>query len=140
LVDLSQFGTGNEETFRAALDNETKKLKRAFPRRSRKWGLARKLLNIFLRDCAYTIYLAREYDLHLAEDFFEIPLDSITARGLKRVTAHGNLPRWPGVKHVTPRLSRRFQLAAQQQAQKRGIARLHLDALLWPVLRDDNEV
>jgi hypothetical protein len=135
-VDLSQFGTKKENEFKAALDAATDELRRALPKGAQKWGLARKILNVFLRDCAYTIYLSKAYDLLLAEDFFEIPLDSITARALKRASGHGRLPRWPGVKKVTAELSSAFQNAALSEAKKQRFARLHLDALWWSFSRD----
>ncbi len=135
-VDLKRFGTKKEEAFCTALDISTDELRCALPKGTQKWGLARKVLNIFLRDCAYTIYLSDAYDLLLAEEFFEIPLDSITARELKRACGHGRLPRWPGVKHVTPELSSEFQIAASSEAKKHGIPRLHLDALWWAFSRD----
>ena len=138
-VDLSRFATKKEEDFRGALDAATEELRRALPKGTQKWGLARKVLNIFLRDCAYTIYLSEAYDLLLAEEFFEIPLDSITARELKRASGHGRLPRWPGVKHVTPQLSSEFQVAALSEAKKQGVARLHLDALWWAFSRDEEK-
>jgi len=136
-IDLSRFGTKKEEKFRAALDAATEELRRALPKDTQKWGLARKVLNIFLRDCAYTIYLSEAYDLLLAEEFYEIPLDSITAKVLRRASEHGRLSRWPGVKHVTPELSSEFQLAALAEAKEQGIARLHLDALWWSFSRDE---
>jgi hypothetical protein len=135
-VDLSRFGTKKEEEFIMALDAATEELRCSLPKGAQKWGLARKVLNIFLRDCAYTIYLSEEYDLLLAEEFFEIPLDSITARELKRALGQDRLPRWPGVKHVTPQLSFEFQKAALSEAKKKRIARLHLDALWWSFSRD----
>lgn len=54
LVSLSPFGRSRRPTFRAHLDQETQALLRALPKASRSWGLARKLLNIFLRDSLYT--------------------------------------------------------------------------------------
>jgi|SRR5665213_196841 len=136
-VDLAPFGTKNEKRFKAALDEDTEELRCALPKKAQKWGLARKVLNIFLRDCAYTIYLTQAYHLLLAEEFFEIPLDSITATELKRVSGRGYLPRWPGVKHVTPELNAEFQRAAVGEAKKQGVARLHLDAFWWAYSRDE---
>jgi ribosome-associated translation inhibitor RaiA len=44
-MKLSPFGTMREEDFKAALDEATEKLRRALPKKTQKWGLARKLLN-----------------------------------------------------------------------------------------------
>ena len=56
------------------------------------------LLNIFMRDCLYTAYLTCPYDLHYAEEYFEVPLDSISAKSLRKGAGRGVLPRWPGVR------------------------------------------
>ena len=104
---------------------------------ARHWGLARKVLNIFLRDCLYTTYLDEAFHLRRSEALFEIPLDSLTATNLKRGTGRGALPPWPGVKHLSKPDSVRFQQATEEEARKRGIARVHLDAVWWSQSRDD---
>ncbi len=134
---LSKFGTKSGTVFRSALDAATEDLRLSLPWGTQKWGLARKVMNIFLRDCTYTSYLADAYHLLRAEEFYEIPLDSITVSALKKTGVHGQLPRWPGVKHMTPDLSAEFQLAALAEATNYGIARLHLDALWWSSSRDE---
>jgi hypothetical protein len=96
------------------------------------------MLNIFLRDCLYTTYLDTAFGLRKNEANFELPLDSITVLHLKRAAGHGKLPAWPGVKHLTEPLSARFQEAAAAEAARRGIPRIHLDAIWWSVSRDDD--
>src|SRR6478609_8559801 len=76
-LPLQLFGTRIESEFRSQLDAATHDLVQALPRKGRRWGRARKGLNIFLRDCLYTTYLRDQYTLGLAENFFEVPLDSI---------------------------------------------------------------
>jgi hypothetical protein len=126
--------------FETALDRSTELLCSALPIKARRWGVARKVLNVFLRDCLYTSYLDAAFGLSEAEQFFELPLDSITVRELKRAAGRGLLPAWPGVKHLSPALNRRFQKAATSEASKRGVARVHLDALWWSVSRDVESV
>jgi len=128
-LDLSDFGTSDSEQFEAALDQATEGLKRSFPSGARHWGLARKGLNIFLRECLYTVYLRDRYNLGAAEAFFEIPLDSLTGTALRR--ADSRLPRWRTVQGLQPTDSEAFQTAARRLGRKRGIARVHLDALWW---------
>jgi hypothetical protein len=135
-LDLKLFSTGRATVFRSALDRTTKRLVQALPSKARSWGLARKVLNIFLRDALYTAYLRDSYELGSAEAYYELPLDSVTATELKRTAGRGVLPPWPGVKHVTPALSDAYQKAAQRIAQRRGIHRVHLDAYWWSVSRD----
>ena len=134
-VDLTEFGV-RPEAFRRALDRETQALRAVLPRGARRWGIARKLLNIFLRDCLYTTYLASAYNLVRAEAALEVPLDSITAQSLKRLGARGALPRWPGVKYVDVAISARFQEAARVEATRARVARVHLDAVWWSLDRD----
>lgn len=136
-LDLALFGQVDRAKFSRNLDTTTAALRESLPIGARHWGLARKVLNIFLRDCLYTTYLAEAYDLRKNEAYFELPLDSITARQLKRATGRGQLPPWPGVRHLTEPLSAKFQKAATTEAASRGISRVHLDAVWWSKSRDD---
>jgi len=136
-MDLGVFGVAPGR-FRAVLDRETLQLQSALPKAARRWGIARKLLNIFLRDCFYTGQLSEAYRLAKLEGELEIPLDSITAKALKQTMGRGALPQWPGVKHLTPELSEVFQTAALEEAEQRGIARVHLDAVWWSLDRDED--
>jgi hypothetical protein len=135
-IDLTSFGSGSA-AFAAALDNSTDELRAALPRAARHWGLARKILNIFLRNCLYNTYLNAHFRLGSTEASFELPLDSITALHVKRAAGRGALPPCPGVKHLRPPLSAHFQAVAAEEAAKRGIAQVHLDAVWWSVSRDD---
>lgn len=128
---LRRFAVTRAVVFRARLDEATDDLRRALPLGARSWGLARKLLNIFLRDALYTTYLCEKFGLSVAEEFFEIPLDSITSGCLRERAGRGVLPRWKGVKHLNPGGSDRYQDYAREQAQARGHARVHLDTYWW---------
>lgn len=139
-VDLAVFGQPTMTRFSAHLDTATNELRESLPRGARHWGLARKVMNIFLRDCLYTTYLDTAYGLRNNEALFELPLDSVTAVQLKRAAGRGILPAWPGVKHLKEPLSAIFQDAASAEAKKRGIARIHLDAIWWSVSRDGDAV
>lgn len=128
-VKLARFATRDRAAFGRALDRHTQKLMAALPKRGASWGLARKLLNIFLRDSLYTGYLSRAYGLTAAEGLLEIPLDSITAKHIRQ--AKPELPRWLGVKHLDPRVSAAYQAAALLVAKRKRTARVHLDAYWW---------
>jgi hypothetical protein len=134
-LDLAPFGS-SPKSFTELLDRMTDELSAELPRRARHWGLARKLMNIFLRDCLYTTYLDDVFRLRNVETQLELPLDSVTARQLKRAAGRGVLPPWPGVKHLSRALSAQFQNAAETEAERRGLARVHLDALWWSTSRD----
>lgn len=135
-LDLRRLGVSTGATFRSRLDEVTVQLRDALPRNARSWGLARKLLNIFLRDALYTTYLCERFGLARAEQFLEIPLDSITARRLRKHAGRGVLPRWKGVKHLTLEASDKYQCHAERVAQDSGLARVHLDTYWWGE-RDD---
>lgn len=139
-LDLSLFRQVDRAKFSRNLDTATAALRDSLPIGARHWGLARKVLNIFLRDCLYTTYLDDAYDLRKNEAYFELPLDSITGRQLKRAAGRGQLPPWPGVSHLTDALSAKFQKAAATEAVSRGISRVHLDAIWWSQGRDDGTV
>jgi hypothetical protein len=127
VLSLARFGTSDSRKFKSALDTATFGLKEALPRGSRYWGLARKGLNIFLRDCLYTVYLRNAYSLHLAERYLEVPLDSFTGRELSKLGA----PRWRTVRGLKPELSDEYQAIASQYADSKRIARVHLDVFWW---------
>ena len=130
-LPLAQFAVSRPNLFQQRLDETTQMLCRAFPKTSRSWGLARKVLNIFLRDALYTTYLSEKFSLCRAEQYFEVPLDSITARHLCQAAGRGALPRWLGVKHLTPQASAAYQAFAAEYGASHGIARAHLDTYWW---------
>ena len=129
-LDLRPFGTRHNDRFRAELNSATTRLRAVLPEDARRWGLARKGLNIFLRDCLYTVYLRERYRLDRAEPFFEVPLDSISA-GCIRALDNDGLPRWRGVRALDYRTSKCYQDAATQIAASEGIPPVHLDAICW---------
>src|SRR5438093_4510810 len=120
-VDLRTFGTSDAAKFMRALDRNTLALQRALPRAARRWGIARKVLNLFLQHCLYTTYLNEGFGLQRAEHLFESPLDSITGKNLVQIAGRPRLPRWPGVKHLTREVSAEFQGVAAHAAAARGI-------------------
>ena len=129
-LPLRPFGTTSRANFLSQLDGATDDLKLALPKGAQRWGVARKGLNIFLRNCLYTTYLRDEYDLGRAEKFFEVPLDSITGARLVK-ESRGELPPWETVRGLRAKRSSAYQVLAAKLAAKEGVARVHLDALWW---------
>jgi hypothetical protein len=129
-MDLRAFRTTGAARFSGALDDATEGLQRAFPKPARNWGLARKSINLFLRDCLSNVYLRDAHSLQMAELLYEVPLDTITGTTLHRL-AGGTLPRWRTLRDLTPAVSDDFQAVAARIAGERGIARMHLDAIWW---------
>ena len=136
-LDLCPFGTRDDDRFRAELNSATTRLRAVLPEDARCWGLARKGLNIFLRDCLYTVYLRERYHLDRAELFFEVPLDSISARYIRALDENG-LPRWRGVRALDHRTSKRYQDAAARIAVSKDILPVHLDAIWWGLRESDD--
>ena len=130
-LPLRQFGVESEQLFHRRLNRVTEKLQRALPQRRRDWALARKLLNIFLHNAFYNYYLRRQNRLHLAETFFEVPVDSAVAKGLRRGYPKGAFPAWPGLTRLGQAEHAAYQRCAAELAERKGLARVHLDALLW---------
>jgi hypothetical protein len=131
VLPLEQFAVEDPRVFRRRLKAGTQQLSRKLPAQGSSWGLARKCINLFLRDALYNHYLRVTYALHASEHLYELPLDSVVARGLKRFAGRGKLPMWPGLCGLTPEVSDGFQAVAQQLAAQEGIARVHLDLVLW---------
>jgi len=129
-LDLTPFATRRAGDFRRALDLATRRVAKSLPQPAQSWGLARKCLNIYLRDCFYSRFLSTEYGLGRSEKWYEIPLDSVVAKGLRNLSGH-DLPRWPGVRYLEPDVSDLYQAAATSLSRQWGITRVHLDTYLW---------
>lgn len=130
-LPLGEFAECDHGSFEAWLNASTEQLASALPAGSRSWGLARKLLNIFLRDALYTSYLAEAYSLRKVEHLLEVPLDSISAGRIREYRGASEVPRWRGVKYNTPAVSAAYQKVASEMAVSIGIARVHLDTYWW---------
>jgi len=128
-VVLRRFSCRSRAAFIKQLDEATAELLSMMPRPHCYWGLARKGINIFLRECLYTAYLRDAARLSKSEHFFELPLDSFTGKALRATDR--KLPRWDTVRRLTPSLSAQFQDAATLEGKRRGIARVHLDVFWW---------
>lgn len=136
-LDLKRFRRRSEKAFLLTLDEATEELRKVFPIGARNWGAARKALNLFLRDVYYNRFLFERYKLFcLNEEWFEIPLDSLIAKALKRHSGKGSLPNWPGLKRLKKKDSDSFQEFAKIYASEHNTTRIHLDMRLWAVERE----
>jgi hypothetical protein len=129
-LDLAGFATSDAKRFRAQLDAVTEAV-----RRSRRpfltWGLARKCVNIFLRDAFYNRYLCRHYGLRRAERLLEVPVDSLVGKDL-RERFGADVPKWASIATLTPEQNNEYQKAAMVAARDELLkARIHLDAFVW---------
>jgi len=130
-IDLARFVAGDQAHFRAELDRATEDLRRQFPEKARNWGAARKVLNLFLRDCLYHTYLAEAHGLRRLRKWLEVPLDSQVAEALHAASSPHGLPPWPRIKHLAPAQSAQYQEAALRVAEALEVARVDLDLWYW---------
>lgn len=126
-LDLELFSTNSQPAFNRRLDAETSKLQQAIP--NHEWGISRKILNVFLRDCLYNQDLCQAHSLDQAEALLETAPDSIVAGKLRRHDP--GLPRWKGIMHLDPDIWAQYQNVAARVAHSKGYARVHLDAVWW---------
>ncbi|MCX5649294.1 MAG: hypothetical protein NTX40_09415 [Planctomycetota bacterium] len=118
------------------LDAKTRDLQRKLRGRNKRWGLARKSMNLFMRQCLYNTYLSRRFRLARFQKQMEIPLDSRVARELGKDARKRKLklPPWPGLIGLDEdgETSRKFQDYAKDLAPRKGLpARVFLDNYLW---------
>lgn len=130
-IQLARLGISDERVFRSRLNQLTEGLRRALPVGRRHWGLARKIVNIYLRNAFYNHYLRKTYHLDRSELLLEVPVDSAVAKGLRRSAATNELPRWPGLRSLKPAQHEEYQKYAIELAMLKKMSRVHLDALLW---------
>lgn len=130
-VKLSRFLKTSEAAFLRELNLATDELSASLPKAARKWGSARKFLNIFLRGCTYNKFLCSHFNLQSIEPWLEVPLDSHVVKGLKGIAAPRYLPRWKGVIHLTPEISEIYQTFASSVARMDGVNRVDLDIKFW---------
>lgn len=130
-LPLGQFGVANAKLFASRLESCTDDLLSEFPRRARRWGVARKAVNLFLRDAFYNQFLAGKYNLGRSAAHYELPLDSYTAKALDDYDDEWDLPAWRGLRGLTAAQSSVYQSAAEDMAEEYGCVRVHLDAHIW---------
>lgn len=135
-LDLKLFVSEDERAFQEELDRQTELLKRQLPAHAQNWGTARKAINLFLAEAQYHRAICQAYGLERIVPFLEIPLDGQVGECLtKRARKSGdrNFPQWPGIIHLTPPISNRYQQFASVLAKQEGAdwSRIHLDVLIW---------
>lgn len=135
-LNLTRFVSEDESVFRKELDRQTVFVIRKLPKGAQHWGAARKAINLFLAEAYYHRFLCKEYHLARIEKFLEVPLDRQVAKFLinkARTMSDSRLPRWRGIKHLTPTDSRRYQDFANDYATTLADdwARVHRGVIMW---------
>lgn len=116
--------------FEQWLDQKTDDLCAQFPSKARRFGAARKAMNLFLRSAAYNIVLNRTFSLKSLLPLLELPLDSYAAKHLR---AHdGSLPgTWLGLKALLPNQNSQYQETARRLARQWRVHRVDLDVFFY---------
>ena len=112
------------------LEAHTNALLRKFPAGARKFGTARKALNLFLRSAAYNCCLNRAFELDSVLPVLEVPLDSYAAKHLLKHDA-AIAKKWVGLKFVTRVAHGKYQSAALDLAKRWQVNRVDLDVFFY---------
>jgi hypothetical protein len=133
--EIGKLRTPSERAYLSRLDAATEALRGRLSGKGKTFGLARKLLNIYIRDCVYSRILCAHYRLEQIEPFLEVPLDGIVGGALVKAACDRGqlrrLPRWRTIKGLTREDSETYQAFASELAEEKGLARVHLDVVLW---------
>jgi len=131
-MDLGKAPRNNRQDFLRWLDLHTGRIQRKLPSSRKRWGVARKTLNLFLRSCFYNHYLRRAYALNKIGPWLEVPLDSVVARELRHDAGKGVLPRWQGLGQLQQHQSQEYQEHARDYAAACKLpVTIFLDNYLW---------
>lgn len=142
-LNLASLASKDEAQFAAWLNGRSTALSRKIvPTKNpgvSTWGMARKILNIFLHNVYYTRILSDTYNLNAIEDYLEVPLDSHVVTWLLRI-AESTYPeiefenpiKGPfAVYKVDPATNKKFQQLANQAAKQLNTKRVYLDTYLY---------
>ena len=130
-VPLRRFAVRSRSAFDRVLESQTRRIQARLPRGARHWGVARKVLNIFLRSVVFHRHLCSAYKLERTEAWLELPLDRHVAEGIQREYAGTALPRWRTIKGLLPDVSAAYQRAGRSIAAVRGAEPVHLEYYWW---------
>lgn len=134
-MDLREFSKMTSENgFQKLLDKHTTQLCKKLP--SKSWGIARKVLNIFLFQASQDIHLNRCYSLRTTIPHLELPLDNRNAQRLQRLKAEEKSESrqlsWENISSLKPASSKKFQEFAKRYASKTyNCDRCYLDVYWW---------
>jgi hypothetical protein len=132
-MDLGELKSLTPPQYAQWLEEKTQELLKHFPKPARKWGVARKALNVFLCHAFLNRCLCEEYRLDRLGEVMETPLDSIAANELRKniEEEENGLPNWTTVRELKPKVSDEYQRVAEMLAKRWGIHRACLDVFLW---------
>ncbi len=122
---------GNEQDFQNTLNEYTLKLQQELP--SKSWGIARKVMNIFLFQATHDVLLNREFFLDNIKIFLEIPLDNPNSKKLKEFAKKEEIDiSWRNIYSLQPDINQKFQdYAGKYALETYQCERCYLDVYWW---------
>ncbi len=117
IIDLKAISTCKGELeFNALLDSYTSKLKQkvAKPVNAEHWGICRKAINLYLRDCYYNKALNEHFSLDKVASYLETPIDSFAMKALAKYTS---FVKKSAIKALDKNTHQEWQKAAKTFAQ-----------------------
>ncbi len=94
------------------------------------WGIARKCLNIFMRNACYNRFIYEKYQLSHLMPFLEVPLDSYVG---KKLDSHNKNTKWTTITAINKVTNDNYQSVATDMAKNEYSFnhRIHLDLIAW---------
>jgi len=116
------------------LNEQTQKLIEQLP--TRRWGNARKAINIFVTMARLNRYLYVAYDLDRFQDSMEVALDNVVERKLRgfghdKKMFPKDFPMWESISALDPANSGKYQQIADSCSKELAMPRGELDPVLW---------
>ena len=121
----------SENEIKALLDSYTSKLKQKItkPIQSEHWGMCRKAINLYLRDCYYNKTLNEHFNLDKVANSLETPIDSFAMKALAKYTS---FVKKSAIKALDKNTHQEWQKAAKTFAQANKLPnRVDTDLIIY---------
>lgn len=121
IIDLEAISSCKSQLeFNALLDSFTSKLKQkiAKPVNAEHWGICRKAINLYVRDCYYNKTLNEHFSLDKVANYLETPIDSLAMKALAK---HTSFVKKSTIKALNKNTHQEWQKAAKLFAQENGL-------------------
>ncbi len=132
IIDLKAISIcKNELEFNALLDSYTSKLKQkvAKPVNAEHWGICRKAINLYLRDCYYNKALNEHFGLDKVASYLETPIDGFAMKALAKYTS---FVKKSAIKAIDKNTHQEWQKAAKTFAQTNKLPnRVDADLIIY---------
>ena len=131
-LNLQEFSQStDEEEFKTLLNKHTQVLKEKLP--SKSWGIARKVLNIFLFQATHDILIYKYWSLNRIIPHLELTLDGPNAMRLKKFAKKEGIKlHWDNIYSLKPEVNEEFQAYAKRCAiSECNCEKCYLDIYWW---------